>query len=427
MNKKNIVILTAVHPYKASGRSVTDLKDLLKTKGFNVIIVTNAYLREEIKDVVSVKQFYSFIINKIFKKIVLKIFKVKETNPIYYMYDQNSHRRKFNINIILNKLPFKPNAFIYLFQQGFLNEEALYDLNKITGAPIYRYMADMAELTGGCHYAWDCEGYMKSCGKCPGLYSDNPKDETFENFRFKEYFINKTNVTVVAGTEWQMHQIEKGTLYGSKPRFKILSPTNENLFNIGNKIRARTELNLPLKNKIIFFGAVNNSDQRKGGKELIEALIFLNSLISDKDKSNIHLLVVGNKSDSKIAELGFSITNLGYVNYEVLAKAYQAADVFLCTSIEDSGPTMINQSIMSGTPVVSFMMGVAADLVIKGQTGYAAELKNTKDLAQGIKYILELSITQQIEYSNNCRLLAYNSCSYSVVGEKFSKLLSNLI
>ena len=123
--------------------------------------------------------------------------------------------------------------------------------------------------------------------------------------------------------------------------------------------------------------------------------------------------------------MGFSITNLGYVNYPVLAKAYQAADVFVCPSLEDSWPTMINQSIMSGTPVVSFLMGVAPDFIIKGQTGYSAELKNSKDLAYGLKCILDLNKRQQLEYSNSCRSLAYKLCSYDVFAEKFSDLISN--
>lgn len=425
MNKKDIVILTAVHPYKASGRSVTDLKNLLKGKGHNVVIVTNAYLREELDDVISVKSLFTVLQNKISAKIISIIAKQKNKDSNYCMYDENSHIRKFDTAIILKKLPFKPDAFIYLFQQNFLNEEALYQLNKSTGAPIYRYMADMAELTGGCHYAWDCEGYMKGCGNCPGLYSDNPIDITHENLKFKQTYIDKTNVTVVAGSGWQMEQSAKSTLYSSKPLYKILSPTDENLFNQRNKIEVRKELNLPTDKKIIFFGAVNNSEKRKGSKELIEALFFLKNSLSDTEINNIHLLIAGNKTDSRITELGFSATNLGYVNYVVLAKAYQASDVFVCPSIEDSGPSMINQSIMSGTPVVSFVMGVAIDLVINGKTGYAAELKNSKDLAYGLKRILDLNKTQQIEYSNRCRSLAYDLCSYGAVAKKFSKLVSN--
>lgn len=425
MHKKNIILLTGVHPNKVSGKTVTDLKNLFKEKGHNVCIITNAYLREELEDVISVKSIFTALKNKIELKLKSSFDAKKSCNKDYYMFSQNSHKQKSKSNLILKNLPFQPDVFIYIFPHHFLNEKDLNELNKSTGAPIYRYMADMAELTGGCHYAWDCEGYIKSCGNCPGLYSDKPEDMTYVNLKFKQYYINKTNVTLVAGSGWQMEQSNKSTLYSLKPRYKVLSPTNENLFRQGNKIEVRNGLNLPTDKKIIFFGSVNNSEKRKGGKELIEALVFLANTISDKERSNIHLLIAGNKPDARISELGFSITNLGYVDYLVLAKVYQASDVFVCPSIEDSGPSMINQSIMSGTPVVSFLMGVALDLVINGQTGYAAELKNSKDLAYGLKIILDLSKVEQIEYSNNCRSLAYKLCSYGVVAEKFCDIISN--
>ena len=56
-------------------------------------------------------------------------------------------------------------------------------------------------------------------------------------------------------------------------------------------------------------------------------------------------------------------------------------------SIEDSGPMMINESIMCGTPVVCFDMGVARDLVHTGRTGYRAALRDSSDLAFGIREV----------------------------------------
>ena len=47
---KKIVILTGVHPNKVSGKLITDLKNLLKDKGHEVVVVTNSYLREEKKE-----------------------------------------------------------------------------------------------------------------------------------------------------------------------------------------------------------------------------------------------------------------------------------------------------------------------------------------------------------------------------------------
>ncbi len=411
MNKKNIVILTAVHPFKASGRTVIDLKEILKDNGHDVVIVTNAYLRDEIIDVISVKKLYKVILNKISSNFVSKkLINENSTDPRYYMYDQKSHKRKFNVNRILNKLPFKPEAFIYLFQQEFLNEEALYDLNKITGAPVYRYMADMAEMTGGCHYAWDCDGYMNNCGNCPGLNSDNPMDETYHNLKFKKKFIDSSEIYPIAASEWQMKQLIKSTLYKDIRKFKLLLPIDEKTFYSREKNESRLALGLPLDKKIIFFGAVNTVDKRKGAKELLSTLKLINECLPFEKGNEIHL-AIGGRADDTFTDQVFSSTMLGFLDYNNLAKAYSAADVFVCPSIEDSGPSMINQSLMCGTPVVSFVMGVGLDLIKNYDTGYMAKLKDSNDLAKGIIYLLDLSDLDKEVVKNKCLLLARSSYS----------------
>ena len=52
-------------------------------------------------------------------------------------------------------------------------------------------------------------------------------------------------------------------------------------------------------------------------------------------------------------------------------------------------------------PVVGFDMGVVNNMVINGYNGYKAELKNSNDLALGIKIILELSKQEYQRYSDN--------------------------
>jgi glycosyltransferase involved in cell wall biosynthesis len=399
MNKKNIVILTGVHPFKDSGRSVYDFKNILNDNGHNVLIVTNSLLfNKKLKNVISVKSIFKVVLSRIIKKISFKYTKHihKKIDPNFYMIDYNSHNREYDVNKILKKIKFKPDAFIYLFPHNFLNEKSLYELNKITGSPIYRYLVDMAEITGGCHYAWDCEGYIKNCGDCPGLFSEKSNDETYENLKFKKKYIDKTEVYPIVGSEWLMQQLLKSSLYKDKKSYKILLPIDEKVFYNQNSENAKKSLGLPLDKKIIFFGAVNYLEKRKGAKELLNSLKILNQLLTNEISNNIHLAFAGKADETFVNQLEFKSTHLGYLDYKELSKAYNAADVFLCPSIEDSGPSMINQSLMCGTPIVSFYMGVALDLIIDYKTGYKAEIGNCDDFAKGIKEILELNL------KNNC-------------------------
>ena len=124
-----------------------------------------------------------------------------------------------------------------------------------------------------------------------------------------------------------------------------------------------------------------------------------------KSVSCIHLAIAGNGDKALNDIVPFDYTYLGYLNFNQLATAFQAADIFVCPSLQDAGPMTIRQSIMSGTPVVAFEMGVALDLVHTGETGYRAKLGNVGDLANGLKNIIELDLDNYNKMSCNCREL----------------------
>jgi len=214
----------------------------------------------------------------------------------------------------------------------------------------------------------------------------------------------------------------KSSLFDEKIKAKILLGVDSNVFKPGNINQARKEIGLPLKKKIVFIGASNIKSRRKGYNELISTLCYLKEILLDI--SNIHLVIAGRCSDDLSKNLQFNYTLLGHLDHEKLAKAFQATDLFLCPSIEDSGPMMINQSIMCGTPVVSFEMGVALDLVITGKTGYRAELGDTEDLAKGVKYILQLSNHDYNKISENCRSMGLQLMDYKIQAARFLKLFN---
>ena len=158
---------------------------------------------------------------------------------------------------------------------------------------------------------------------------------------------------------------------------------------------------------------------------LLESLKILKekvagSLLDEK----ILLLIAGREMEEIESLLAFPFHFLGFVNNTTgIASAFQAADLFLCPSIEDSGPSMINQSLMCGTPVVSFEMGVSPDLVKSGQTGYLARLKDSSDMAQGLYDVLSADDRTYEQMTRNCRQLAMELCSPEKQLDSIEKLL----
>jgi len=432
-----ILILTASQPLKIAGIVAYDLYIGLKRSGSEVKILTKAwdkYLDKNIVPIDSTLTEYKHRFWNLLRRIIIKLlkvflgFKVKEepkvkTDPNFAVQGEDQTVTIYKTKKILRRAGFVPDAIIVLFMPHFLSFRNLHELNQVTKAPIYLYLMDMASMTGGCHYAWDCKGYEKKCGNCPAFYSINEQDSSRTNWEFKKKYIDKTEITAIAGTEWQYQQLKKSSLFSERPMRKILLSIDNEVFKPGDKNQARAYFKLPVDKKIIFFGAVYfDRNRNKGFRELIIALNYLKNTLFDA--STVHIAIAGHASKSLEESLSFDYTYLGYLNIEKLALAFQAADVFVSPSIEDSGPMMINQSIMSGTPVVSFEMGAALDLVINGQTGYRVRLLDSEALANGIRTILELDEASTIRISNNCRELGLQLCHSRKQIEKMLEIIN---
>jgi glycosyltransferase involved in cell wall biosynthesis len=362
-------------------------------------------------------------------KKLLKIKDKHQKNPNYHFFQVNEKKQIYKTKRLIKIADIKPDIIIILFAKDFINSKNIYELYRTTNAKIYWLMYDMAPFTGGCHYAWDCEGYKNSCGKCPGLYSSNPFDISYKNLVYKQYYLNKTNIQIVAGSEWQYRQVKQSTLFKNSKVNKILTSCNIEIFKPLAKDISRKKYSIPLDRKVIFFGASGLDAERKGIKYLLEALKELKEIYVKKPEfvNEILLLVAGNHLNEIIKNLPFNYHYLGFLdNTYGIASAYQAADLYVCSSVEDSGPTMINQSLMCGTPVVSFEMGVAIDLVINNKTGYRVKLKDSKAMAQAMYDILNMSDPDYIVMKKNCRELALNLYQPNVNYSNWINLLNEI-
>jgi glycosyltransferase involved in cell wall biosynthesis len=430
-----ILLLSTSHPYKSAGLVSLDLYNGLKEiYGNEVKMLVKVWGNYPDKNIISLESHFSFLKVKIIRKIkrILRISNVSKTsslvkNPDYAFQDFDHTITYFNTSEILKKINFIPEVIIVLFAQNFISIKNIYELNQQTKAKIYQFLMDMAPFTGGCHYAWDCKGYLKECGTCPGLYSTDPKDQTNINWRFKKEYINNISIIPIAASEWQWRQLNASSLFSEKKRVKILSPTNSEQFFPQNKIIAKAKLLIQPDKKVIFLGAANPSEKRKGYFEILEAFKILSDKLTTFQKANILIIIAGEKNESFYNSISFDVRILGYLNHSALATVYQAADIFLNASIEDSGPTMINQAIMSGTPVVAYEMGVALDLVLTGVTGYLAKLKDPKDLCNGLIDLLNLTEVEYNIMSKNCRELALAKFEKKNVVAEFQRLIESTI
>lgn len=427
------------NPRLASGIVALDLFYQLRKKGHNVKLLVNRYDPKYPEGIVSMETWMMSLKREIIYKFQWRINWLRSklnlfkgtTNPDYRFFQLSEKKQLYKTEKIVKKADIKPDAIIVLFANKFINARNIFELQELTKAPMLWLLFDMAPLTGGCHYAWECVGYQSSCGNCPGLYSSNPYDLSYENLVYKKKYLSRTRIEILAASEWQIEQIKRSALFKNNTIHKVFLSVDPDIFKPVDKDKIRQKLDIPEDKKILFFGAVGLTENRKGMIFLIESLKLLKRKIqfsTDNFSDNLLLLIAGREIEQIADYLPFKYIYLGMLNNtNGIASAYQAADVYVCPSIEDSGPMMINQSIMCGTPVVSFEMGVANDLVITGKTGYRAKLKDIEDLAQGIFNILTLSKENYNKMSEQCVDMALNLYCPSVQTNKIENILIKML
>ncbi|HMU45276.1 MAG TPA: glycosyltransferase [Chitinophagaceae bacterium] len=339
-----------------------------------------------------------------------------EINENFSFHGIRERKKHISAAKILRRIPFKPDVIIIYWVSDFINTKTIYDLEKLSGAKILWVMTDNAPMTGGCHYPWDCKGFESDCKNCPAILTDSKKKIAEENLAFKKKYIPK-NIELFVGSTSDYIRASKSQLFRDKKIKWIFPPIDENKFYPGSKIEARSYFGINSGKKVIFYGASEFKYTRKGGKYFLDAMLQLKNLKFEGKSliDDLVILIAGRDWQKNFENSELPIIDVGYLSEDELIKAYQAADVFISPSVEDSGPAMVLQSIMCGTPIVAFNTGIAMDIVKKGETGYLAQLADPDDLANGIKYMLTLSQKELNAISTNCRqlgLLKYTTDKY---------------
>ncbi|MBL4585512.1 MAG: glycosyltransferase [Flavobacteriales bacterium] len=419
---KNILILSHSDPGKTAGILSMDVyRSIEKMPEFHVEMISNLPNTSPVKfeGVRSIWSKRAYELSRFPTRVRKKINritgsgKVLATDPKYCVLQHGLDKENKMTSKIIRKLRKKPDVILVTFMQGFLTFKNLLELHQEFNCKIIVYMMDMAPLTGGCHYAWDCTRYFNNCGKCPAYYSETENDQSRSNWEFKKASISKTPIELIGGSQWLLDQALKSGLFKDCKWHKLFTPIDSDLFKPRPKHDARKQLGIPVENHVIFFGANSVTEERKGFRFLLEALEQLNNLLSETDRK-VHLAIAGSGMPDQ--EFPLEHTALGHLSHQQLAMAFAAADIFVSPSIEDSGPMMVNQSIMAGTPVVAFKTGVALDLIDDGKTGFLAECGNSEQLAEAIYKILTMSAPDQEGMRENCRLLGVSSMSIECFG-----------
>ena len=427
-NPKNILLI-ATTDAGGAGEYMCSLAKLFIKQGQNVTLL----VKEKVKSDSFILQYPlpNKLYKRIFQKLIQKITEYYQPKPNdfddkYLFYSINEDKVNLKKSVINGLLREKIDFIFTGWTSGFINSTDLLNLKRWYNTKIFTIPIDMNVFTGGCHYAWDCKGYINGCDhSCPAITNPKFKYLAAKNFKIKYSNISTANIQIIdGGSGWTLNQSKQSYIYKNQEKYiTINSPIDINVFNAKHRTIAKSIFGFNSKIFYILCGAQNFKDERKGFSHFINSLKILSQLLT-KDEINKIAIIVASKSVDVFEDLPFQTHQLDFItDYRLLSLLYQAADVFVNSSIEDSGPMMVSEALACGTPVVGFDMGTVHNLVITGHNGYKAILKDDADLSNGILTIFRLNSEEYKLFSTNAQKEIIQFASPEYINESLKEII----
>ncbi|AFH93120.1 MULTISPECIES: glycosyltransferase family 4 protein [Providencia] len=228
----------------------------------------------------------------------------------------------------------------------------------------------------------------------------------------------KQYMHIVAPSNWMAECAKNSILFKDYPIIIIPNALDTDIYKPLDKFFCRNLLNLPLNKTIILFGAMGGGkDPNKGFDLLIASLNYLSQTIDNK---KIMCLIFGQSKPQEFTNLPFETRWLGHVHDDTtLCSIYNAADIMIVPSRTENLPQAATEAHSCGTPVVAFNTTGLKDIIEHLKTGYLANAFDSRDLASGIKFILN---EENIQFSLNARTRATTFYSQRIVANQYLAL-----
>lgn len=264
-------------------------------------------------------------------------------------------------------------------------------------------------FTGNCGYAYECEKWKNGCGGCKAT-SEYPKsillDFTKLQHRLKRRcFEGFNNLTIVSPSQWLANRAKESFMKDKNIQVIHNGIDTENIFY------PRKFEDLKIKHglkdeKIVLAVTPNFSDERKGGKYVLE-------LAKKLEKEDVKIIIVG--VNNKVEGISNKVIIIPRTeDQEELAQYYSMADVFVLTSKFETFSMVCAESVACGTSIIGFESG-APDEIFKEPYGKfisfgdVDKLKDEvlKKLSHNNKFDSEDIQYNRLRYSKNMMFSAY--------------------
>jgi len=314
---------------------------------------------------------------------------------------------------------------------GYINLWVLPGLS--LGKPVVWRLPDLWALTGYCAYPYDCQKWKDGCHDCPLLKGEGrllvePKppsrwDGTKRVWLAKQKTYLESKLHIVVNSEWMRKKVNQGILKESLSVNVISNGVDLDIYKPIDKQMAREKLGLPPNEIILLWGAASLGNLRKGYSYTARAM----ELIQNKGEIEPLLITMGNEKrmDEKYP-LG-KVKHFGFVKDPASqALMYNAADLFLCSTLADAQPQTAVEALACGTPVITYDIGPMPELIQEGKTGFIAPDVSVESLAATLEEVLD-NPEQLVEMGQYCREKAKKTYDLSKQTKMYIDLYENIL
>ena len=404
-----VLILNVVAKYGSTGKIAQILQEGYQKEGNEVTI---CYGRQVLKDPIPNSYKFTCKIESYLSVIVMRVF------------GRLNSCLNFSTKRLLHYIDKENPDLIHILNLHgyYVNEVRLLEHLKKTGIPVIYTMCDEYPYTGKCPFPYDCDRFKSHCTKCSQI-KDYPTSWFFDNsstlFEKKHKIYNDFDNIVFAGCGYVYERAKTSALIGNKQLECVGEPIDlDNVFYPRDAKELRERLQIPEGNKVVLTVAILDQP-RKGGQFFID---LCNEMNEEPGYSFVYVGYNTNKYDEKIPE---KVIKIPYVeSLDQLAVYFSLADVFVSTTLADTVPNGVIDSLGCGTPVCAFNIGGMTS--VRVQNPDIVKTSPLYDIQQLKKNVMTFPKKTK-DSIKNCRDSIYEDFSVQSVMNKYLDISERLV
>jgi putative colanic acid biosynthesis glycosyltransferase len=346
--------------YKATGTIMMNLHKLMQEKEIDSYVIWGRGRETENDHEISIEDGFGIKFHGVYTRIT----------------DKTGFASKRATRELVEKLQqIKPDIIhLHNIHGYYLNIEMLFQYIKFEKIKVVWTLHDCWPFTGHCtHFDYvGCEKWKTGCYNC-SQKNAYPSSKLFDNskwnYKKKKELFSDIEMTIVPVSGWLSNKVNESFLSSNSVKV-IYNGIDLDIFR-PRKSQFKEEHGL--MDKIVLLGVASDWGEKKGLYDFIE--------LSKMLPNNYQIVLVG-LSNSQLRMLPINIIGLNRAkDVEDLVKIYNAADIFLNLSVEETMGMTSLEAMACGKPVIVYD-ATALPEIIPNKCGVKIQKRNLQELKE---------------------------------------------